>query len=227
MSFVSGLLIIIAGERERDTKEREIQKRESFYFTIDDFLGAGATERGRERRQTKLTFTLSLSSRYPSIESEFFSKSSVPSFCFFAVRVLERERERKEGREKKKKKKRTGRKKEAVRRWTFFSFVSLSFSLSQSSPPIHFSPRGVVPLRHFAFSPRTMWGLAMRAPSMVSDWSRKGLHEESESDQLAFQASLSPSLALPCFFATDDFRSFAFRQSRIPLSYRRHLPPFL
>ena len=102
MSFVSGLLIIIAGERERDTKEREIQKRESFYFTFDDFLGAGATERGRERRQTKLTFTLSLSSRYPSIESEFFSKSSVPSFCFFAVRVLERERERKEGREKKK-----------------------------------------------------------------------------------------------------------------------------
>lgn len=109
----------------------------------------------------------------------------------------------------------------------FFLRFSLSFSLSQSSPPIHFSPRGVVPLRHFAFSSRTMWGLAMRAPSMVSDWSRKGLHEESESDQLAFQASLSPSLALPCFFATDDFRSFASRQSRIPLSYRRHLPPFL
>ena len=93
---------------------------------------------------------------------------------------------------------------EEERSTCFFSLSLLSlsslshFTLFQLSSP----PRGVVPRRHFAFSPRKMWGLAMRAPSMVSNWPRRGLHEESESDQWGL-ASLSASFSFfrsPCFF---------------------------
>ena len=100
------------------------------------------------------------------------------------------------------------------------SLLSLSHTFPFS--PFH-PPRGVVPLRQFAFSPRKMWGLAMRAPSMVSSWSPNAAEGAREGDRLSFQAPCCLLSPLACF-ATDDFRFASLSNLGIAVSRR---PPLL
>ena len=83
----------------------------------------------------------------------------------------------------------------------FFSLPLLLTSPLSQNKQIHLPPRGVVPLRHFAFSsPRRMWGLTMRAPSMV----RAPGARRADPERGGFR-NRNP-LALPFFFSsTDDF----------------------